>query len=157
MYGLLSFLAACVLALYVYFFGHLEEQTPNETIQSYILSLQVQDFDTIYDLMSKESIEQTGWTREQFVQKYKSIFSGMEVSEIIVKAGTPIKSAETSDYTVEYSAQIKTMTGEIYENYKLKLIQEKNDQGAIWKIEWQPTLILPDMTQGDKVKVHVIG
>ncbi|MGN7356577.1 NTF2-like N-terminal transpeptidase domain-containing protein [Paenibacillus sp. SAF-054] len=151
MYGLLSFLAASVLALYVYFFGQLEEQTPNDTVQSYILSLQTQNFEELYDLMTPESLDQSGLTREQFVKKYQSIFGDMGVTAIEVTAGTPIKGYETSDYTMDYSARIRTFIGEIQEKYKLRLTKVKNDKGHTWKIEWQPSLILPDMEHEDKV------
>lgn len=151
MYGLLSFLAASVLALYVYFFGQLEEQTPNDTVQSYILSLQTQDFEQLYDLMTPESLTQSGLTREQFVKKYQSIFGDMGVTAIEVTAGTPIKGDGTSDYTMDYSARIRTFIGEIQEKYKLRLTKNKDDKEHTWKIEWQPSLILPDIEHGDKV------
>ncbi|MCJ8013709.1 hypothetical protein MUG84_18445 [Paenibacillus sp. KQZ6P-2] len=155
MYAMLSIMAASVLALYVYFFGKLDEQSPNETVHSYIISLQDQDFNQLYDLMTKESLEKSGLTREQFVQKYQSVYSGMKVSNIEISAGTPIKSEENSNYTVDYSAQITTFMGEIQENYKLILVQDKSDRSNTWKIQWQPTLILPDKVDGNKVKIQI--
>lgn len=144
MYGLLSFLAASVLALYVYFFGQLEDHTPNETVQSYIVSLQNRNFDELYNLMSKESLEQSGLTRDQFIQKYTAVFERMGVQNIEVTAGMPLKSMDTPDYTLDYSAIIRTQSGEIYESYQLCLIQDKYDKGHPWKIQWKPSLILPD-------------
>ncbi|WP_168928868.1 penicillin-binding transpeptidase domain-containing protein [Paenibacillus dokdonensis] len=156
MYGILSFLAASVLALYVYFFGRLDEQSPNETVQTYMLSLRNQDYEQLYDLMSTESLEQSDMSREQFVQKYKSIFEGMGVTKIEVNAGTPIKLEDSSNYMLDYSAILNTWIGQIHEKYQLILIQEKSDKGKPWKIQWMPSLILPDMAKGDKVSVKIL-
>lgn len=156
MYGILSFLAASVLALYVYFFGRLDEQSPNETVQTYMLSLRNQDYEQLYDLMSTESLEQSDMSREQFIQKYKSIFEGMGVTNIEVNAGTPIKLEDSSNYMLDYSAVLNTWIGQIHEKYQLILIQEKSAKGNPWKIQWMPSLILPDMATGDKVSVKVL-
>ncbi|MDR0267272.1 penicillin-binding transpeptidase domain-containing protein [Paenibacillus sp.] len=154
-YGLLSFLIASAIGIYVYFQGSYDEK-PDGTLQKYIHSLENQDYEKLYELMSKESLEQSGVTREQFIQKYGSIYSGMDVSTIKVYAGTPIQSEQKSSYIVVYTADISTFIGEINETYKLNLIQEKSSQGKVWKIKWDASLILPDMVKGDKVRIKVL-
>ncbi|MDR0268126.1 NTF2-like N-terminal transpeptidase domain-containing protein [Paenibacillus sp.] len=142
MYGLLSVLAASVLAMYVYFFDRLDDK-PDSVVQAYFLSLKDQDFEKVYSLMSVASLKQSGMTREQFIHKYKSNLREMGVSSIEVNAGTPIQTESTSDYTVDYSVDLHTFSGEILENHKLKLIQENSSTGGKWKIWWRPELIFP--------------
>ncbi|BFH63117.1 NTF2-like N-terminal transpeptidase domain-containing protein [Paenibacillus azoreducens] len=143
MYGLMSVLAASVLAMYVYFFDRLEEK-PEAVVENYFLHLKDQDFDRLYNLMSIESLEQSGMTREQFVQKYKSAFVGMGVSHIEINAGTPIYMESTSDYSVDYTAEVHTVAGELQENDKLILIQENSGDRKVWRIRWEPNLLLPN-------------
>lgn len=155
-YGLLSFLIASGLGLYVYMQSRFQEQ-PDTTIQKYINTLQTQNYDELYNLMTPESLQQSGMTKEQFVQKYKLIFDGMKVSTIEVDAGAPVPVPDDKhQYTLNYSAQMKTFLGNIDPKYQLKLIQQDSDHGKTWRIQWQPSLILPEMEKGDKVKVQIL-
>ena len=155
-YGLLSFLIASGLGLYVYMQSRFQEQ-PDTTIQKYINTLQTQNYDELYNLMTPESLQQSGMTKEQFVQKYKLIFDGMKVSTIEVNAGAPVPVPDDKhQYTLNYSAQMNTFLGNIDPKYQLKLIQQDSDHGKTWRIQWQPSLILPEMEKGDKVKVQIL-
>lgn len=155
-YGLLSFLIASGLGLYVYMQSRFQEQ-PDTTVQKYINTLQIKNYDEMYNLMTPESLQQAGMTKEQFVQKYKAIFDGMNVSSIEIDPGIPAPVPDNKQqYTLNYSAHINTFLGEIDKNYQLKLIQQDSDHGKTWRIQWQPALILPEMTQGDKVNVQIL-
>lgn len=155
-YGLLSFLIASGLGLYVYMQSRFQEQ-PDTTVQKYINTLQTKNYDEMYNLMTPESLQQSGMTKEQFVQKYQAIFDGMNVSSIEVDAGLPAPVADNKQqYTLNYSAQMNTFLGNIDKKYQMKLVQQDSDHGKTWRIEWQPALILPEMTQGDKVKVQIL-
>lgn len=155
-YGLLSFMIASGLGLYVYMQSRFQEQ-PDTTVQKYINTLQTQNYDELYTLMTPESLQQSGMTKEQFVQKYKAIFDGMKVSAIEVDAGIPAPVPDDKQqYTLNYSAHMNTFLGNIDQKYQLKLIQQDSDHGKTWRIQWQPSLILPEMTQGDKVKVQIL-
>ncbi len=155
-YGLLSFLIASGLGLYVYMQSRFQEQ-PDTTVQKYINTLQTQNYDELYNLMTPESLQQSGMTKEQFVQKYKLIFDGMKVSTIEVNAGAPVPVPDDKhQYTLNYSAQMNTFLGNIDPKYQLKLIQQDSDHGKTWRIQWQPSLILPEMEKGDKVKVQIL-
>lgn len=155
-YGLLSFLIASGLGLYVYMQSRFQEQ-PDTTVQKYINTLQTKNYDEMYNLMTPESLQQSGMTKEQFVQKYQAIFDGMNVSSIEVNAGAPVPVADNKQqYTLNYSAQMNTFLGNIDKKYQMKLVQQDSDHGKTWRIQWQPALILPEMTQGDKVKVQIL-
>ncbi len=155
-YGLLSFLIASGLGLYVYMQSRFQEQ-PDTTIQKYINTLQTQNYDELYNLMTPESLQQSGMTKEQFVQKYKLIFDGMKVSTIEVNTDAPVPVPDDKhQYTLNYSAQMNTFLGNIDPKYQLKLVQQDSDHGKTWRIQWQPSLILPEMEKGDKVKVQIL-
>ncbi|WP_179281037.1 penicillin-binding transpeptidase domain-containing protein [Paenibacillus sp. XY044] len=154
-YVLLSFLVASGLAIYVFFQGR-DDSGPDQTLQSYFSSLKELKFDRLYDLMSPESLEQSGMSREQFVQKYQSIFSGMGVTGVKVTPGPAFQSEEDEQYSLNYSATWHTQIGDVDGDYHMKLVQVQQDHDKVWAIEWNPSLILPEMSTGDKVRVRVL-
>lgn len=154
-YVLLAFLVASGMAIYVFIQGR-DEPGPEQTLQSYFNSLKEMKFDRLYDLMTPESLEQSGMSREQFVEKYQSIFSGMGVTGVKVTQGPAFQSEEDHHYSMDYTATWHTQIGDVDGDYHMKLVQVEQDHDKVWAIEWHPSLILPEMSAGDKVKVRVL-
>lgn len=74
-YGLLSFLIASGLSLYVYMQGRLEEQ-PATPAQKYINTLQTQNYDELYNWITPESSQLADKNGKQCLPKYKSVLEG---------------------------------------------------------------------------------
>ncbi|WFR62918.1 penicillin-binding transpeptidase domain-containing protein [Paenibacillus amylolyticus] len=171
MYGLLPILFAGGIGMYLYMQNNKEaEAKPQTTVNQYIEHLQKKEFDQLYTLMTPASLEESGMTREQFVEKYNAIYSGMEVSNVKAEV-KPVEAAETASdgsktdtekpnpdtYEVDYNLQLTTFLGEVNETHTLKLVrQELEDGSKNWKINWQPSLILNDMVKGSKVRVRTL-
>lgn len=120
--------------------------------------------------MTPASLQESGMNKEQFVEKYNAIYSGMEVSTVKAEV-KPVDVAETASdgsktdtekqnpdtYEVDYNLQLTTFLGEVSETHTLKLVrQELEDGGKNWQINWQPSLILNDMVKGSKVRVRTL-
>lgn len=120
--------------------------------------------------MTPASLEESGMTKDQFVEKYNAIYSGMEVSTVKAEV-KPVDVAETASddsktdaekqnpdtYEVDYNLQLTTFLGEVSETHTLKLArQELEDGSKNWQINWQPSLILNDMVKGSKVRVRTL-
>ncbi|MBT2287421.1 penicillin-binding transpeptidase domain-containing protein [Paenibacillus polymyxa] len=171
MYGLLPILFAGGIGMYLYMQNNKEaEAKPQTTVNQYIEHLQKKEFEQLYTLMTPASLQESGMDREQFVEKYNAIYSGMEVSTVKAEV-KPVDVAETAPdgsktdaekqnpdtYEVDYNLQLTTFLGEVSETHTLKLVrQELEDGGKIWKINWQPSLILNDMVKGSKVRVRTL-
>ncbi|MDN8591721.1 penicillin-binding transpeptidase domain-containing protein [Paenibacillus sp. 11B] len=185
-YGLLPILFAGGIGMYLYMQNSkTEEVKPQATVDQYITHLQKKEFDQLYPLMTPASLNESGMNREQFVEKYNAIYSGMEVSA--VKAALiPKVTEETTDsnsqqgkdngdkenkngtnsgnknqnpdvYEVDYSLQLTTFLGEVNETHTLKLVREELEDGAkVWRINWKPSMILTDMVKGSKVRVRTL-
>ncbi|MCW3795195.1 penicillin-binding transpeptidase domain-containing protein [Paenibacillus sp. LS1] len=171
MYGLLPILFAGGIGMYLYMQNNKEaEAKPQTTVNQYIEHLQKKEFDQLYTLMTPASLQDSGMNKEQFVEKYNVIYSGMEV--FTVKAEVkPVDVAETASddgktaaenkdadtYEVDYDLQLTTFLGEVSETHTLKLVrQELEDGSKNWQINWQPSLILTDMIKGNKVRVRTL-
>ncbi|XOI98227.1 penicillin-binding transpeptidase domain-containing protein [Paenibacillus polymyxa] len=171
MYGLLPILFAGGIGMYLYMQNNKEaEAKPQTTVNQYIEHLQKKEFDQLYSLMTPASLQQSGMNKEQFVEKYNAIYSGMEVSTVKAEV-KPVDVAETASdrsktdtdkqnpdtYEVDYNLQLTTFLGEVSETHTLKLVrQELEDGSKNWQINWQPSLILNDMVKGSKVRVRTL-
>ncbi|MGO4531728.1 penicillin-binding transpeptidase domain-containing protein [Paenibacillus sp. 2TAF8] len=83
LYGLLPILFAGGIGMYLYMQNNKpEEPKPQTTVNQYIEHLQKKEFDQMYSLMSSASLTEAGMTKEQFVEKYNAIYSGMQISNI---------------------------------------------------------------------------
>jgi penicillin-binding protein len=192
LYGLLPILFAGGIGMYLYMQNNKpEEAKPQTTVNQYIEHLQKKEFGQLYSLMSPASLTEAGMTKEQFVEKYNAIYTGMQVSDIKAElqplqaaeteagadtgvntdqeAGSEAKTGQENDgkaqqnegnpdlYEASYNLQLTTFLGEISETHTLKLVrQELEDGSKIWKINWQPSLILSDMVKGSKVRVKTL-
>ncbi|MCL6663704.1 penicillin-binding transpeptidase domain-containing protein [Paenibacillus amylolyticus] len=171
MYGLLPILFAGGIGMYLYMQNNKEaEAKPQTTVNQYIEHLQKKEFDQLYTLMTPASLQESGMNKEQFVEKYNTIYSGMEVSTVKAEV-KPMDVAETASdgsktdtekqnketYEVDYNLQLTTFLGEVSETHTLKLVrQELEDGSKNWQINWQPSLILNDMVKGSKVRVRTL-
>lgn len=179
-YGLLPLLFAGGIGAYLYMqSSKAEEAKPEATVDQYIQHLQKQEFDQLYTLMTPASLDESGMNREQFVEKYSAIYSGMEVSavkaEVKHKVTDTAESGSTSEnqdkgvqntgksdqnpdaYEVDYHLQLTTFLGEVNETQTLKLVRQETEDGTkVWRINWQPSMILSDMIKGSKVRVRTL-
>ncbi|PJN65988.1 Beta-lactam-inducible penicillin-binding protein [Paenibacillus sp. GM1FR] len=171
MYGLLPILFAGGIGMYLYMQNNKEaEAKPQTTVNQYIEHLQKKEFDQLYTLMTPASLQESGMNKEQFVEKYNAIYSGMEVSTVKAEV-KPVEVDETASdgsktdaekqnpdtYEVDYNLQLTTFLGEVSETHTLKLVRhELENGGKNWQINWQPSLILNDMVKGSKVRVRTL-
>lgn len=185
-YGLLPILFAGGIGMYLYMQNSkTEEVKPQATVDQYITHLQKKEFDQLYPLMTPASLNESGMNREQFVEKYNAIYSGMEVSAVkaelipkVTEETTYSSSQQGKDnvdkenkngtnsgnknqnpdvYEVDYSLQLTTFLGEVNETHTLKLVREELEDGAkVWRINWKPSMILTDMVKGSKVRVRTL-
>ncbi|WP_433922593.1 penicillin-binding transpeptidase domain-containing protein [Paenibacillus taichungensis] len=171
-YGLLPILFAGGIGMYLYMQNSkTEEVKPEVTANQYIEHLQKKEFDQLYTLMTPASLKESGMNREQFVEKYNAIYSGMEVSAIkaelkpkVIEETTDGKGKENNNqnqnpdaYEVDYSLQLTTFLGEVDETHTLKLVREELEEGGkVWRINWKPSMILTDMVKGSKVRVRTL-
>ena len=89
LYGLLPILFAGGIGMYLYMQNNKpEEVKPQPVVNQYIEHLQKKEFDQLYSLMSPASLAEAGMTKEQFVEKYNAIYSGMQVSAVKVELKT---------------------------------------------------------------------
>ncbi|MDQ0223992.1 penicillin-binding transpeptidase domain-containing protein [Metabacillus niabensis] len=120
------------------------ENKQSELFERFSNRLSEQDFQELYAFLAAESKEYI--TEEEFVSRYKTIYSGIEAKNIRV-TNVDIDSEEN---IISFSIEMETVAGKVsVSDYRLPLQKEEGE----WKIVWDESLIFPAMKQGDKVKV----
>lgn len=118
---------------------------------TFLNHLSKQEFDQLPQVIDQTSLKNSGYDDQQLVEKYQTIFSGIEVQGIKSKK-VSVKKDKEGDYSLSYGLEMTTPLGKL-DNLSYKTIIKK-EQGT-FKIQWAPQLIFPEMTGQDKVSVSV--
>ena len=109
------------------------------------------DFSGMYSMLSENSKEYID--EETFVNRYANIYSAINLKDLEIEiSGDIIKNEDY--YTVPFSLKATTVAGELnINNYKVNIYKE----GKEYLINWDESLIFPNMIEGDKVYVRTIS
>ncbi len=132
------------------------QPSPEENLKLYIASWEQQNFAAMYDLLTAES--QKNMTKENFVKRYESIYTGIEASGIQIKpiVRETAEEASADQVQYDYTLQMNTSAGPVQSAHFITLIKQRKNDRDNWYISWKPSLIFPVMAEGDKVKVKTI-
>jgi len=116
---------------------------PEETIRTYLDAWKVDDYSTMYALLTR--ISQDAITEEELTDRYKNVMSEAAVSsvdyEILSSFGRNSESAEAS-YRVTLDS---VLVGEIQRDTVMFLSLEEGG----WRVQWADELILPELADGN--------
>lgn len=117
-------------------------------VNNYTKLLNEGKYEEVYEGLSKQSKEyiiSEYESKEGFVDKYSKIYSAMGVNNI------KIETKDSKDkLEIPTTITMNTVAGELkFEDAKIKLVEEDKE----YKVLWDESLILPQMVQGDKVRV----
>lgn len=123
-----------------------QPEDPAMAAERYLYLWQQQQWSQLYDLVDDDTKSAVG--RLDFQSRYRSIYRALAVSEITYAAGAPV--ATDTGYSVPaivtlHSAYLQEDTF----SYTLPLFEQDGE----WTVQWSESLIFPDMSAGDTVKV----
>lgn len=123
-----------------------------KTVDDYTKLLNEKKYDELYEILttdSKDYIKEEFGGSEGFINKYSAIYSAMGVNDIKINVGEIKDESE-----IPVTLSMDTIAGKLkYEDITIKLKKEDDK----YKICWNESLILPDMVQGDKIRVKIIN
>lgn len=121
-----------------------------DIVNNYAKLLNEEKYGELYEMLTSESkdyIKEEFGGKEGFVNKYSAIYSAMGVSNIKIDVGDIKKESE-----IPINMSINTIAGNLkYDDIKINVKKEDNK----YKLSWKENLILPNMIQGDKIRVKV--
>ena len=143
------FIVASMLIMSMFvFLGCNKEENIEAVVNNYAKLLNDGKYEELYEELANESkkyIDEEYESKEGFVQKYSNIYSAMGVNNIKID----IKDSENK-LEIPITITMNTIAGELkFDDANIKLVKEDNK----YKILWNESLILPQMIQGDKIRV----
>ncbi len=118
---------------------------PAATAKDFLHAIASRNFAKAYDLTWYYSPQR--YSKEEFVAKYTSIFSGLQVSDITYS--NEQLNDDGTQLTYTYDAVYHTKYGEFEGQYTMMLaITEEG-----YAVDYAPNLILPEMEFGDTIRV----
>lgn len=132
-----------VIGLYIY----VNRMESSMVLREYFSYLQNKEYEKMYDLVETKN------TKEEFVNRIKSIYEGIEAENISIQIATNSKNDLENENKITYNNSMKTIAGNInfINTVKLKHIDNR------YIIEWSPSMIFPDLeNENNKVRVKNI-
>lgn len=145
-----------ILLLAVVLFACSKEETPEEAASRYIKAWNKQQFENMYEQLSSEAKDAID--KDAFIDRYKNIYDGIRLSKLEVKPNFPEDklSDKEDEVDVEYEITMNTIAGELHFSHVFKLVKEETEDEKRWAVAWNPSLIFPQLEDGDKVRVETL-
>ncbi|GGE18092.1 penicillin-binding protein 3 [Marinithermofilum abyssi] len=130
------------------------QPSPSSVMNQYMKDWEKGRYDQMYALLSENAKKQVD--KKTFVQRHKAIADGIKQEKIDLDV-KKVRKTKTSalpfgeekavaSYSASYGTQI---VGKIAFQNKANLTKEDNG----WRIDWQPSMIFPELEKGDQVRV----
>ncbi|WP_147533329.1 penicillin-binding transpeptidase domain-containing protein [Bacillus marasmi] len=128
-----------------------KEPSPENQFSKYIKLWNEQKFSEMYGYLSSDA--KKAITKEEFVNRYKKIYSDLEITKIDVQFVKSDKETKTKEDTIKlpFSVKMETVAGPIDFDQNAKLIKEKRKDKENWYIEWNTGFIFPKLKTDDKI------
>ncbi len=135
-----------IIAIGVFFYTNRTE--PSLALKQYFSYLSDKNYDAMYDLV------ETDMSKEDFIARIKNIYEGIEAKDISITIATNSSSeSEKGIVKITYTNSMNTLAGN--ESF-LNTVSMKSVDGQ-YKILWNSSLIFPDLTDNQKVRVSTLA
>ena len=139
-------LTLLLLIIGIVYISNRDANSPEDVLKQYIGYINEQKYDEMYDLISDESKNEI--SKEMFLSRNKNIYEGIESKNVNVK--TVVKE-KTDKLKLSYQMEMNTVAGEISFFNEVTFTKQEDKK---YYINWNSTLIFPDLTDTDKVRVE---
>ena len=123
-----------------------QRANPMDAAEAYMDGWSGLDFEKMYHALSADSQEFI--TEDKFVERYKTIFSAIELNGIEITPQEMLEEEGKAYLPVDVVFDTDTVDSFEY-RFTLPLELEEDE----WKVVWSPSLIFPDLGQDDQVRI----
>lgn len=131
------------------------QEAVEDRVEDYLSALTDNRYEELTVHLNDESLSQYGYTSEELSIRYETVFQGIGASEFTVDEYTIELDEETDEYSLQYSLSMETVLGPLSSlQYEAAINENELENGENEKtIVWSPSLILPEMEEGDSVRL----
>ncbi|WP_085524654.1 penicillin-binding transpeptidase domain-containing protein [Tuberibacillus sp. Marseille-P3662] len=140
--------------------GCSESPKPQDALEKYVKAWNNQQYEDMYAMLSKDAKQSID--KKTFVNRYKDIYQGIETSNLEVSYKKPEKE-EDIDYddiqekNFTYHVKMNTLAGKVSFDDQVKLMKEKTDDDVSWRINWDTSMIFPQLKKGQTVHAKTLS
>jgi penicillin-binding protein len=152
-----NYILAAIVLLVIMLGACSKGPTPEERFQEYVSLWNEQKFNEMYDFLSADA--KSKMTEKEFTDRYKKIYQSIEVSSLKVTYDKPEEEADRGDdkkASLPYALKMETLAGPVEFEQDAVFVQEETDKEENWFLAWNPSMIFPQLKEGDAVRVSEI-
>src|SRR5690606_25437295 len=114
------------------------------------------DLDSMYTYFSAET--KKNMDKKEFVERYEKLTSDLEIkpSDIKLPDKEDVQKDNKQTARLSVSAKIGTIAGDIPLEKEAIMKLEETEEGEAWMIDWDPSYFLPNLEEGDKVRIQTL-
>lgn len=149
-------LLLCTVILFIFMVACSKDErvTPNERFDTYVKQWNDQDFEKMYNMLTKESL--TTYPAEDFIDRYQKIYEDLNITNLQIthEALTTEKleqAMEEGKAMIPFSVSMESLAGPITFDYEATLLQHGEEEEYNWFIEWDPGFIFPEIKDGGAI------
>lgn len=150
----------CLLLLLVPFVSCSKSKvTVDEQLEQYTTLWMNLDFENMYNLLTDEAKNE--YTPTQFIDRYEKVYNDINMTNLNVSysklSKKEIKEAvKKKTIDIPLTISFNSIAGPIKFTYDLQLNQVEDSKQLTWKVNWNPGLIFPELTEGGKINIETI-
>ncbi len=128
-----------------------ELNNAEKSAKTFLSYFSKQEFDKFPELLNEGSVKESGYDNAKLVEKYQTIFSGIQAEGIKSKE-VKVTKDKKDQFTFTYKLDMTTPLGNLKDLTYKTTIKKTSDR---YEIDWAPNLIFPEMTGQDKVTMGI--
>ncbi|WYJ85730.1 hypothetical protein A5866_000807 [Enterococcus sp. 12C11_DIV0727] len=128
-----------------------ELNNAEKSAKTFLSYFSKQEFDKFPELLNEGSVKESGYDNAKLVEKYQTIFSGIQAEGIKSKE-VKVTKDKKGQFTFTYKLDMTTPLGNLKDLTYKTTIKKTSDR---YEIDWAPNLIFPEMTGQDKVTMGI--
>jgi penicillin-binding protein 3 len=126
-------------------------------LNQFVDNWNAQDFDKMYGQLTEES--QQNITKEAFIKRYTDIYEQTGVTDLKVEVGDVSEEEANSDAEskqLPLSVSMQTVAGEVAFDKDAELVKVNGEDGAVWKVNWDPSYIFAQLNGEESVRISSV-
>ncbi|OES45025.1 penicillin-binding transpeptidase domain-containing protein [Domibacillus iocasae] len=129
---------------------------PEAELEAYINEWKEGNYSSMYTHFTSET--KSAMTEEQFVKQYKNIMTDIEMDKLEVGLPSEEDVKEDNEKTVRlpFEVEMETIAGPVSFQKEAVMKLEETEEGEEWLIDWDPSFLLPNYAEGDKVRIQAL-
>ncbi|OMP66704.1 penicillin-binding transpeptidase domain-containing protein [Domibacillus epiphyticus] len=131
-------------------------EAPEDRFAAYANAWSKGDVEEMYTYFTKETKQ--NMDRKTFVERYEKLMNDLQMdpSSIELPEEGDVQNDNEKTARLPFSVKMSTLAGDISFEKEAVMKLEETEDGNEWYIDWDPSYFLPELEEGDKVRIQTL-